>query len=50
MAIGETIVAGGTVILGQEQDSEGGGFSTSESLVGMLFDVQLSKGFKDAGM
>lgn len=38
---GYTIRAGGTVVLGQEQDSVGGSFDSSQSLQGMLSDVNV---------
>ena len=38
---GHTIRQGGTIVLGQDQDSVGGGFQTSESFQGMLSNVNL---------
>lgn len=38
---GETITAGGTLVLGQDQDSLGGGFTTTDALKGKLTEVRL---------
>ena len=38
---GHTIRQGGTLVLGQEQDSVGGGFQTSQSFQGMLSNVNV---------
>lgn len=38
---GETITAGGTLVLGQDQDSLGGGFTTTDALKGKITDVRL---------
>ena len=38
---GHTIRQGGTLVLGQEQDSFGGGFETSQSFQGMLSNVNV---------
>ena len=38
---GHTIRGGGTLVLGQEQDSVGGGFDTSQSFKGMLSNVNI---------
>ena len=41
LASNTTIVSNGTIILGQEQDSLGGGFSHAESYVGWMHGVEL---------
>lgn len=41
LATNTTISPRGTVILGQEQDNRGGGFSNAESFVGQLYGVEL---------
>lgn len=41
LAVNTTIHTKGTVILGQEQDSRGGGFNNAESFVGHLYGVEL---------
>lgn len=41
LAAGTFIPSGGTVVLGQEQDSRGGDFSNAESYVGYLYGVEL---------
>eukprot|EP00061_Rhincodon_typus_P016319 g44472.t1 len=38
---GEVVHGGGTIILGQEQDQEGGGFDSQQSFVGELADVNM---------
>lgn len=38
---GHTISKGGTLVLGQDQDSVGGGFDTSDSFQGMLSNVNI---------
>ena len=38
---GNTIAAGGTLLFGQEQDFNGGGFQTGEIFQGTLFDVRV---------
>ena len=38
---GHTITKGGTLVLGQDQDSVGGGFEASESFQGMLSYVNV---------
>ncbi|MFC2027083.1 LamG-like jellyroll fold domain-containing protein [Chloroflexota bacterium] len=39
LAAGTTITAGGSLVLGQEQDSVGGGFNSSQDFVGLLDEV-----------
>jgi hypothetical protein len=41
LAAGATLDAGGTLILGQEQDSVGGGFESIEAFQGTLYDVRI---------
>ncbi|MEO1528811.1 MAG: LamG-like jellyroll fold domain-containing protein, partial [Planctomycetota bacterium] len=38
---GHTIGTGGTLIFGQEQDSQGGGFESTEAFQGTLYDVRI---------
>ena len=38
---GHTITRGGTIVLGQDQDSLGGGFETADSFQGLLSNVNL---------
>ena len=38
---GTAILSGGTVVLGQDQDSVGGGFEASQSVLGLLDDVRI---------
>ena len=38
---GHTITQGGTLVLGQDQDSVGGGFQESQSFQGMLSNVNI---------
>jgi hypothetical protein len=40
-AVGATIDAGGTLIIGQEQDALGGGFESAEAFKGTLYDVRI---------
>ena len=42
LARGHRIRAGGSLVLGQEQDSAGGGFSSSQSFQGSLTNVNVS--------
>ncbi|MFK7770419.1 MAG: DUF4347 domain-containing protein, partial [Mariniblastus sp.] len=41
LATGATIAGGGTLVFGQEQDSNGGGFQTAETFQGTLYDVRI---------
>ncbi|MEM6474170.1 MAG: LamG-like jellyroll fold domain-containing protein, partial [Planctomycetota bacterium] len=41
LAIGESIEAGGTLVFGQEQDGNGTGFQTRETLKATLYDVRI---------
>jgi hypothetical protein len=41
-AVGESLVDGGAVVLGQEQDSVGGGFNDFQALDGIMDEVRLS--------
>ena len=38
---GNTIISGGSLVLGQEQDSIGDDFSSSETFIGMLTNVNV---------
>ena len=40
LAVGQTIDPGGTLIIGQEQDAEGGGFATPQRLSATLYDAR----------
>ena len=40
-AVGATLDAGGTFMLGQEQDSQGGSFESTEAFQGTLYDVRI---------
>ena len=41
LAKGHTIISGGSVVLGQEQDSVGGSFDSSQSFQGSLTNVNV---------
>ena len=41
LATGETVRAGGTLVIGQEQDSVGGGFDIDQQFAGTLYDVRI---------
>ena len=41
LAQGHTIVAGGSLVLGQDQDNVGGGFDASQAFVGDISHVNL---------
>ncbi|MEM8499380.1 MAG: LamG-like jellyroll fold domain-containing protein [Pseudomonadota bacterium] len=41
IAIGATIGGGGTLLFGQEQDANGGGFQVEEHFSGILYDVRV---------
>ena len=41
LGTGQTIASGGTIVLGQEQDSLGGGFNNTQILDGELFGVRI---------
>jgi hypothetical protein len=44
IASGSPLIAGGSLVLGQEQDSVGGGFGTSQALLGDLDEVAMLSG------
>ncbi len=41
IATGQTLTAGGTLVLGQEQDSVGGGFDATQSFAGVYNEVRI---------
>ncbi len=41
LAVGTSLPSGGTLVLGQEQDSQGGGFDTSQAFQGRMDDVRI---------
>lgn len=49
IAKGSSIPAKGTVVLGQDQDSLGGGFSTAQAYTGKLYGVYVWKRVLDEG-
>jgi len=47
-SIGRTLTAGGTLVFGQEQDSLGGGFSSTEVLSGSIGDIRIFTDLRSA--